>query len=136
MKIQELRIGNLIKYKKGHLAKIIGTHLIESKEIIEVVGVDDNYINGCYDISNFIDVEINDNLLLKLKFELSDDGGYYREYTLYCYNFNFIVCLNSEGCEFFQKDYGIYINIKGFHQLQNLYFALTGDELELSSNVA
>ena len=133
MKTNELRLGNVVKYKKGHLAIIDG---IPNGTSISVLGVDDSYINGCYDICNFIEVEINDCLLLKLKFEVSDDGGYYREYSLYCYDFQFVVFLDSEGCKFFQKEYGSYINIKGFHQLQNLYFALTGVELELSSNVA
>ncbi|CAB4128071.1 hypothetical protein UFOVP104_14 [uncultured Caudovirales phage] len=133
MKTNELRIGNIVQYKKGHLAIIEG---IQNWTSISVLGINDDYINGCYDTSNFIEVEINDILLLKLKFEVSYDGGYYREYSLYCYDFNFIVYLDSEGCKFFQKEFGNYIDIKGFHQLQNLYFALTCGELELSSNVA
>lgn len=43
-------------------------------------------------------------------------------------------CFKEEHCDlwaFGEKEFGVFTHIEYVHQLQNLYFALTGEELEL-----
>lgn len=78
MKVNELRIGNLVKYKKGHLAKVTGVFsnyevstgkLIVNKEVINVVGVESNYIDGIYESHNFYGIELTEEWLIKFGFK-------------------------------------------------------------------
>ncbi len=131
MKIEELRVGNIIKYKKGHISKVIGTYS-NDKQIVEVVGVDGDYINGVYECDNFYGIEITDKILENLGFYLDYDGGYYRSYRKNdndnCDRFN--VHLDSAGCSYYISDFGAFKQMKYIHELQNLYFILTGCELQ------
>lgn len=123
MKIQELRIGNIVKYKKGHLAKIIGTHLIDGKEIIEVVGVDDNYINGVYECDNFYPIDLTDRMLFDIGFIHRYNVS--RKINQYYLN-GILITRSNSGYFYYNK---MLINL---HKLQNLCFVLTGSELQVN----
>jgi hypothetical protein len=126
MKANELRIGNLVQYKKGHLSIIDG---IQDNTTISVLGVIDDYINGCYDVSNFNGTPLTEEWLIKFGFKPDFQGNYEEAY---------VISKFYEGFYFVDDRLGNF-NVKPIHyihEFQNLYFALTGVELELSSNVA
>lgn len=75
LKINELRIGNIIQYKKGHIAKIIGIEIREeigvktiTKHIVTVKGIENSYIDGVYEIENFKPLNITHENIFKLGF--------------------------------------------------------------------
>jgi hypothetical protein len=118
MNVKELRIGNIIKYKKGHLSKVIGLYH-NNKSIIEVVGVEDNYINGNYESLHFEPVIITSELYDTIQSQLLKKVSY---------------SFSNNILTIYIADYEYKFNY--VHSLQNFYFALIGEELQLSSNVA
>lgn len=153
MKAQELRIGNLIKVG----VKILTIHSIhvvnDSNEAhVRVTG----FVNGsyCFDLSEIEPISLSDEILLKSNFNYfkhdgivplgehkvqggndgdthewakkvkttksSDIGGDFA-----------VARWGNEGEPFYYLNYGIKIEIQYLHQLQNLYFMLTGEELNI-----
>lgn len=111
MKIEELRIGNLVNYNisnslfQGKVTAITKNRLVVDKVTSKFM--------------NVYGIELSDELLLKFGF---DKIG-----------FQFI----KDGIELFpirdlyyRGNFPIKSDIKFVHQLQNLYFALTGSELQ------
>jgi hypothetical protein len=120
MKATELRIGNYVN-KKNRFGEI---------EQIEIYGIsarqnvydEDDSIFGCDEL---IPILITNEWLLKFGFIKNDCDNYELEYT-FKLNASFTI-INKDRCYF-------YIDapnheIKHVHQLQNLYFALTNEEL-------
>jgi hypothetical protein len=105
MKANELRIGNWF---------------IEKDEVKQFDG-DFYHLLGCDPIP------LNTNWLLKLGFEYNDNIGLYQ-------NGGFDVDIEDDVyCHFYINEYGDwYKDIDYVHQLQNLYFALTGEELTIN----
>jgi hypothetical protein len=115
MKAEELRINNLV-YKSYP----------DGKEICTINNVSKNFINGL-GISAIEPIPLTEEWLLKFGFKYDEfispmyrPKAYsilgmtlYKESEIFCYS---------------------NVKLKYVHQLQNLYFALTGVELELPSN--
>lgn len=120
MKASDFRIGNLVKksLKSGNGRKVI----------CEIGYADIQRIHEDTGSFNYDPIQITEKWLLKFRFEKIDhriDGIIYKKSWL---RFN----------EYFKvKDWmGGYIdsnNCKYVHQLQNLYFALTGEELTIKT---
>ena len=108
MRANELRIGNLIQ-KNG---KIHYTNNLTIRDIFHL-SIDDTDI--------FEPIPITEDWLLKCGFEKD-------EYEMFVFNRKVIYKKNDNTFHF----YGCDIEIKHIHQLQNLYFALTGEELEIN----
>jgi hypothetical protein len=113
---QELRIGNYIKYEDGSVEHVSELVLTADHHLI-------NDMTGAYS-----PLPLTKDLLVKLGFTLT--GVSFA--TLYTSPDSRIV-IKFEGVDetpvFFQ---GVCIAwVKYVHQLQNLYFALTGEELTL-----
>ena len=110
MKASELRIGNLVYDNLGGTLKIKGISL-ES------------------DLSHIKPIPLTEEWLLKFGFEFDEEDDAYQKGK-------YKVLVSDEGCLFF-IDVGYYFEeIAEFnyvHQLQNLYFALTNEELILNS---
>lgn len=112
MKANELRIGNLI---------------LDNKEVKKVTsGMLSNWDIIKRDYGGYNPIPITEEWLLKFGFEKPAHTwcgdkfhltNYDRDHSLWC------VAMN--------KNNAIIANIRYLHQLQNLYFALTGEELEL-----
>jgi hypothetical protein len=151
MKASELRIGNWVKIKdeifeEGYLT---GYDIYTTNEF-QITGFNDGSSmkdckvicfyeipgklfggtihSGCRDLD--IDpIPLTEEWLLKFGFELDiEDDGYSKG--------KYKVSVSDEGCIFFIYDsyYPIEIcEFKHTHQLQNLYFALTGEELEIKA---
>lgn len=125
MKINELRIGNLIY-------EIVDTpENPKYKDEFEIAG-----INAVYDTLH----DQDDNITLLsycesiplteewlLKFEFVIEGIKYWK--------NVFSCVKTHGgFLFWHRGHSLLI-IKYVHQLQNLYFALTGEELKINKNI-
>lgn len=119
MKAKELRIGNLIRYN-------------DTKEVCRVYQLEHRYknvyrINGLNENPDVEPIPITEEWLLKLGFEVEKNGG-------------IVFASKDDNCKFYvycenNKTWKIGKYNNGFkhiyyvHQLQNLYFALTGEEL-------
>jgi hypothetical protein len=116
MKANELRVGNYVK-GIGHNISWL------------VEGIETDYIhssNAWRLLSSFEPIPLNTNWLLKLGFKYNN----YEE--LYQKDIFDIDIIDDVYCHFYMNEYGDwYRNIKYVHQLQNLYFALTGEELTI-----
>ena len=116
MKANELRIGNYLNGKQGHV-------VISEIRINNSVKIHDNtssfYLGIC-----LMPIEITKKWLLKLGFEYNEFEDLYQKA-----GFD-IDIEDNVYCHFYFNEYGDwYKYIEYVHELQNLYFALTGEEL-------
>lgn len=118
MEANELRIGNLIQYNEGGKCKVIGIHEF---------GVDVEFIEETtyIEFDQFSPIPITEEWLLKFGFELKNWG---------------IKVWYLKGFEidhnFYLKGIDWGVRFKYVHQLQNIYFALVGEELELKPSAS
>lgn len=111
--VRELRIGNLL-YLKGNIVSVGG---IPNHMRLLIPG--EEYAVG---IEEFKSIPLTEELLLKCRFVKRNWGDavvYYHSLVELDTRF----CLNG-------VDYNI--EVKSLHQLQNLYFNLVGEELEIN----
>lgn len=117
MKAKNLRVGNLVKTNelacnetKGSILKVAG------------VGLDVDFTNGT--TQNYIGIEG-----IKLTHKLLKQFGFVKQQCFfYCEG----VCIEDD---FTLEGFGK-VPLRYVHQLQNLFFALTGTELELKDKVS
>ena len=125
MKAEHFRIGNLIYI--GNRAIKIGMMHDEHFSFLS-----DNQWNPMLPYKRIEPIEITDYWLLKFGFEETYNSNsrirYDHSFNFIGYDFSKNEDKDMEGFRF----YGKYIKIKYVHQLQNLFFALTGEELELN----
>lgn len=116
MKTSELRLGNLVQYG-GVTAKV--SHIEKSFFYCEseLIYFTRDGERGAKPIP------LTEEWLLKFGFVKHGKYGYF-------YIDFFIVDLDMNG-QFYMCDIDIHIVLKHVHQLQNLYFACTGEELTL-----
>jgi len=118
MKTNELRIGNYLNGKQGYVT-------VTEIRINNNVKTHDNtssfYVGTC-----LIPIEITKEWLLKL-------GVLYNEFEdLFQIGGHDIDIQDGYYCHFYFNEYGDwYKEIKYVHELQNLYFALSGEELKI-----
>lgn len=134
MKASELRIGNYIMARSDNV-------------IEQVLKIEKNKINAC-NYTYFEPIPLTEEWLIKFNFTKEDNketvhhGNFFSKWIMdYKYCFAFAEFRKDWG--FYQeytdpidlkeigKKYFISCGIKHVHQLQNLYFALTGEELSL-----
>jgi len=120
MKTTELRIGNLV--------------LLDGEEMI-ITGITKDYVyfEGGFSMISFTDIKgipLTEEWLLKFGFKKTKMKG--NKNLMEFIKGNFIIYLYEEIEVYFSiwDD----ITLKYVHQLQNLYFALTGEELEIKTN--
>lgn len=131
MKTNELRIGNFIS---------------DGNFELEVVGISDGIISGRtmdrleqtyqFNIENLIGISISEERLLKFGFEglineKSQCGNFYLNYDPE-YSRHGMAIWHQKGSWCFNHTEQFTV-LKYVHQLQNLYFALTGEELTIKS---
>jgi hypothetical protein len=115
MQSSELRLGNWIKKE------------IWYKKEIEYYQIKPSHF--CNDkISSFLPIPITEEWLMKLGFE----KGIIVMYIIFDENYQIQYSLNNNTfCLSFKGSYFKKLDVKYIHQLQNLYFALTQNELTL-----
>jgi hypothetical protein len=128
MKSNELRIGNQIKYhdKIITVAGIVrNTIYYESKELC--------FDGNIGDYNPFEPIPLTEDWLLKAGFEVVYDSEFTKRLDFIKDNrFDFFINKQNEtisGIRF--KGNTFFNEVKHVHQLQNLYFALTGNELKI-----
>lgn len=111
MKASELRIGNYVYDTLGKVNKI------DLEAITYIVKEPHNQVKP---------IPLTEEWLLKFGFEI----GYNQKKMLdvYCKDFGLLIERSNSNNFYYKK-----VNIHSVHQLQNLYFALTGIELTFKS---
>lgn len=132
MKIEELRVGNYVKY------------ISSENDYCEITGVlsDDNggnvYVNAVMPFDATLEdiepIPLTEVILIKLGFEHIKEC---ETYVIETSKDTFLVIDKQEekGLRITIQEFGDYVVLKEgcshLHQLQNLYFDLTGEELKL-----
>jgi hypothetical protein len=136
MKANELRIGNYLNGRQGHV-------VISEIRTNNSVKIHDNtssfYVGIC-----LIPIKITEEWLEKFGFEKNKDKRWMRGKSRYAIFYFEYYATGEDNCmwriEYHDTDYGRNEykdcnqwgdRIKYVHQLQNLYFALTGEELTI-----
>jgi hypothetical protein len=125
MKRTELRIGNLVE-RNGKIYEVSSIH---ADDTIRLFNKDKIASIGCFSLKEVNPIPITEEWLFKLGFK--KDTKYDWELKVNGVLF-YGMCDDSQpvntGITILNLPNSI-INIKHVHQLQNLYFALTGEEL-------
>lgn len=114
MKASELRLGNWVEQPNDGVTRV--TAVLNDLQIKTETGYVDKYC---------MPIPLTEEWLLKFGFDETIVEGY----PLYQSNKGFIVEYYVDESVFLILDFEV--RVKHVHQLQNLYFALTGEELEL-----
>jgi hypothetical protein len=128
MKANELRIGNYVNEAvRTKISRKISTY-----EITKIRALNIHHLEMFPISKNFEPIQLTEEWVKTLGFKLvfagQGDGFIYEcgqlcnAMNIYSRNRNVFLYSTFNSCE---------INIKYVHQLQNLYFALTGEELSL-----
>ena len=131
MKANELRIGNLIYSSSGGVKYVVGTSY---KTILHSSSLESYTYYEDYD-SNCEPIPLTEEWLLKLCFSVITEKSVGKRYGyvingIFSSDLTFIFWKTTkESGKFFRGD----LELKSVHQLQNLYFALTNEELTLNN---
>ena len=129
LKVQELRIGNLVSQNGffGYVYSIESALPREEERFSDkdVITLFDNGLTTV-PIEEIIPIRLNERWLMRFGFSELE-----KNYRTFFVNNKFKLEMSNGGNVYYGKFWLPYV-----HSLQNLYFALTGVELELSSNVA
>ena len=128
MKANELRIGNFLQ-SDTNIIKIVG---VVKKDIYYYHNKKNLYV---LELNNFKPIPLTEEWLLRLGFDISSSSGY----NIKNNGIEIDIWFNDDGLindiQISSTNIsGAYPNIKHFqyvHQLQNLYFALTNEELQI-----
>lgn len=136
IKVEELRIGNYVTDKNGRDVVVYD---------IQKYGINQDEFRGetVYDLmaDDIMGVPLTEEWLLRLGFEKLDrkwkDGSVSKDmFNMSDYRFEYYISFTIDGVAFFRvgknarQEQEYLRDIKWVHQLQNLYFALSGSELE------
>lgn len=133
LNISDLKIKNIVKYKKGHLAEIISITIEEGKEIIGVKGIESDYINGIYETIHWEGVPLSEERILNFGFQ--DYGK--DSYKVHLYGLNGLYLERPEKSrEYFINNISINgingVKIKYIHELQNFYSIIKKEQLKFN----
>jgi hypothetical protein len=128
MKASEVRIGNWVE---GYLEPPI-SEWVEMKVCIGVL----SSIESNPDTHGFRPIILTEKWLDKFGFEkVQEKGGFYYEKTIFANDSIRVFDDNSVATYFFHNVcHVVYPQEFHAHQLQNLYYALTGEELTIKNN--
>lgn len=121
--VKELSIGNYVLYKDNK-AEISGINLghIFARTFYKEAKTQTSLENKSLSIEECYCIPITEELLLECGFEKHQGGND----TVY---YNPLLELDAH---FRLKGVSYNVQVKSLHQLQNIYFALTGEELEVN----
>lgn len=123
MEAKELRIGNLV-YWNGEV------DMINSLSSMEPFLVTSDF-NKCVEWDELEPIPLTEEWLVKFGFVKDADGSYLKFKMAIFLDKRFKYNLYLQTEETSSKWFEVGIKIKHVHQLQNLFFALTGEELTI-----
>lgn len=136
MEASELRIGNIINQGAMYGEQAIEAYQIYNYSLFEKGGKVAEYYK------DWQPIELTEEWIEKIGFEFFDygvaDNIIMREYFLNkSITVRYKICLNSDGFNEFSievmgREMLLNGDVRYLHQLQNLYFAITGEELQIS----
>lgn len=123
MEIQELRIGNYYRWNsfKGEAEEDMTISTWNALDLMGFNGIYMDYMSHCFPIP------LTEEWLEKFGFEYDIETKSYSILT-HLEKHDYLFEVSNKYQQYFQPDF-IGIDIKYVHQLQNLYFALTNEEL-------
>jgi hypothetical protein len=121
MKSTDLRIGNLIEYQCYDELATPKEYWVEN-----IVDLDDLLWLNKHESENYRPMEITEDILNRFGFEADGPGWYWLNKENRLTTVGVAYGMDNNIFEF----EGFEIPIQYVHQLQNLYFALTGKELQ------
>ena len=128
MEAKELRIGNLVEDEllgKVTIESILKTGQVEVSAF-KLISEQITKVFYMFNISELKPIPITEEILLKCGFKFINGYGYKR------HNFQ-LICINvADSKEFIFRYFMLNVELQYLHQLQNLYFVLTGKELEVN----
>lgn len=127
MKPNELRIGNKVYYNGTHKEESTVTSVTEYLDGSCLVNLNGR-ANGLYKIEELSPIPITEAVLLKCGFEKIGDN-----YSLLEWRFHINKPANYDGYLLCEGYLVITDLVNYLHQLQNIYLALTGEELEIKT---
>lgn len=116
MESKEFRIGNLLKYDDGTIVEVL---TVSSRDIVV------KRFPQPLNISVLHPIPLTPEILEKA-------GFYHSENWQKTWWFNKSISINFHNDKLYYNDMQRAIELQSVHQLQNLYFALTGEELEIN----
>lgn len=126
MEANELRLGNLVHDKEGKVIKV---------QIIFEEWVNDLRYDCDFYVEELQPIPLTEELLIKCGFEVTWNG---REMYFVAVKDRFHLCASMHGTHWAYSSGGYDAEFNDFeveslslHQLQNLFFILTGNELEI-----
>ena len=127
----ELRIGNLVSFE-GMAETIASIHSDNTVRLRDKVGKE----HGCFYTSLIKPVPLTEEWLLKMGFLKIKNKGLQKDEYPYAYTKTLHFWLAQRDyidrfCVYYKNTSTNYVYIGYLHQLQNLYFALTGEELTI-----
>lgn len=135
MEASELRIGNLVKPQNGDFTKIDASFF---STLYEWESTPEYYRYKEHPFSAWSYLPLTEEWLLKLGFEfryIDDTCGEYRTHITNKEWGIFAFDVNSNGYSYTGYAATYSVKLEFVHQLQNLYFALTGEELTIKETV-
>lgn len=125
LKTNELRIGNLVIYA----SKIVEIEGINKNTIYHSKGQFDQNIEPAYE--PFRQIQLTEDWLLKFGFIKDQPEGWFYKQPIDILNQRFLL-FKHKDLPYYYADGCFSPYLKYVHQLQNLYYSLTGEELRLS----
>lgn len=126
IKANELRIGNLLE----NMGDIIKVEYLDKSLVKGVYHRVDTY-NTSIQLKQCNPILLTEELCLKFNFQKDLENTIYKDinkYCFFCYDSNTVLLYDNENNYCLRK-------IKYVHELQNLFFALTGEELSLNVGI-
>ena len=129
MEVRELRLGNWMKAKDTRtlpaFGKVVQTYAYGFSVDYHGFTVDNHYPGSYYE-----PIPLTPEILEKAGFELTNPLNIENANTYFKEGLNEFISYHGEGICIYESTKKRVI--KYLHQLQNLYYALTGEELEIS----
>lgn len=128
MKANELRTENLVKAKPWN-NEILTVNFIDNKQTINKIsiGFKEKEV-GCF-IEDVIPIPLTEEWLLKLGYKKGDNNNRGQLFENWLGGFYLKDGLLKPKPYYFDNAFSETLEIKYVHQLQNIHFALTGEEL-------
>ena len=126
MKAEELRIGN---YLDGRIGFVVVEEIRKDGCMVKIEGSRSSFIVGG-EAPCLTPIPLTEEWFFNFGFKVL------HQQTMYIKGGHVLEVNNNDTVKFYTGDYGgWFVNIRHVHTLQNLYFALTGEELTLNETI-